>query len=276
MIPNFGIRIGKALLFLLFAINISAQNLSEVEIRDKGIRKITTYYQPISIDRSTDLDLEIVKTSQVKSIKTFDELGRNAESTLYFTDSISTTQTYDYTDSLMVSVSKNISNGCHFYTRMCFKKYPNFRRSQRLNCEDREFTNVDRLVTTRRLNQQVVLFDDSEESRIVNYHCDRNGKFVQLWSENNHFQLPGNFIWVYDTSFKLIKILSFDDHGYENSENLVYPGLANCFNDGEVNAVEPETTSHSNGDGLQIQTFTKLVLNGKDRSHVFTYEYNYW
>jgi len=266
----------KTIMFVLLASNLNAQNISESEIRNNGISKITSYYKSIPFDSSTEQNLNIIKSSRIMSIRTFDELGRNIESTYFlYSDSIVTTQKYNYTDSILVSISQDTSNNCTLSSNICFKQGRNFKRSIAMKCEENYSNNIDKMRNNRNLNQNVILFSSTETSLITNYEYDPKSKIIKLWSPNNFFQLQGEYVWIYNNSFQLIKMLSFDYQGNENSPKLFYPFLSNCNNTAVTNRIKPKNISYSNNKNLQIQNFTKLMLKGQNRSNVLTYEYEY-
>ena len=247
----------KVIMIVFLALNLNAQNVTETEIQDKGISKITSYYKPMSFESPTDLNLDLIKSSKIKSIRTYDKFGRNLQSINYYSDSITTIQKYDYTDSLFITVSHDTSNNCNLRSEVCFKLDRNFYRRIAMKCKDNYSNNSDRMRNNRKLNQDVILFSDTEMSLIIDYVYDEKSQILQLWSPNNHVQLKGQYVWIYNSSFQLIKMLSFDNQGIENSPKLAYQFLSNCDNTALVNQIKTSNVSHSNSKNLEIQNFTK-------------------
>ena len=254
---------------ILSTLFLIAQNLDQSDIRNQGISKITSYYKSLGLGSSTVLNMDIIDSSTIRSITTFDIYGRILKSTLFYSDSISTHETFNYEDSIYVCLSKNLINNCKLRTTIFFKSDKRYYRKVNTDCMGNISYSSGSLITMRFLSTDV-LYDMNEDQNFIYYTYDSKSKMIDLWSINNHMQIRGQNFILYNKEFELLKRISYSKSGDIFDYDDFCSSIALRSEE-----IEVDTISYKNYNNLEIQKFTKLVLQGVNRSSVYSYQYEY-
>jgi hypothetical protein len=125
------------------------------------------------------------------------------------------------------------------------------------------------LITMRFLSTDV-LYDMNEDQNFIYYTYDSKSKMIDLWSINNHMQIRGQNFILYNKEFELLKRISYSKSGDIFDYDDFCSSIALRSEE-----IEVDTISYKNYNNLEIQKFTKLVLQGVNRSSVYSYQYEY-
>jgi len=255
---------------------ITGQNISKEEIKNNNIEKIIRYHSLINYNSSTNLDLSLIDSSTIQSISEYDTLGRIIKNSIFYKPHLSTVESYNYTDTICRSITKNDSTNCILSSVIKFTPDIYFERKVALVCnEENLYLIYDKMITSRFLTQNVVLFDSSSVSKVTYYSYDSLNQLINLYSDDNQIQCQGQNVLLYDNSLKLIKVLTLNNKGEVLECNCFNLHLIDCKNDKLVVRINADNTIHRNDKNLEIQRFSKLHIGNKNASNVFTYVYKY-
>ena len=193
---------------------ITGQNISKEEIKNNNIEKIIRYHSLINYNSSTNLDLSLIDSSTIQSISEYDTLGRIIKNSIFYKPHLSTVESYNYTDTICRSITKNDSTNCILSSVIKFTPDIYFERKVALVCnEENLYLIYDKMITSRFLTQNVVLFDSSSVSKVTYYSYDSLNQLINLYSDDNQIQCQGQNVLLYDNSLKLIKVLTLNNKG---------------------------------------------------------------
>jgi len=195
-------------------------------------------------------------------------------STYFYSDSISTIVTYDYSDNTYISLTKDSRNNCLLRSRICFKKSPNFFLTVAMKCKGDGFSSAGNNILSRFISHDIS-HRQYKSVDPINYSYDYEFEKLQVWTNDNHMEISGRNFVFYNDTIRCIKALKFDNHGEPLDDSQNFMGILCCKDYIPVNEVECDSICYRNEIKLPIQKIIKIILEGKDRSHIYTYQYEY-